>query len=117
MMRDAPKRTAARVVDSTRAAGINSWRPVDPIAMACSPRLRRKAAAPQPIAQTLVRPRQPALDRADRPSQVPGHLLVSPSFEIAEDHRGTIALGKPVDLGVQQLFGLVAGHGLVFQRR
>ena len=64
---------------------------------------RGDTAAREPVAQPFSRPRQSALDRSDRPAQVPRCLLVRMPLEIAENHRHAEALGQPVDLLMQHV--------------
>ena len=74
--------------------------------------LRGDAAAEQAVAEASAAPRQPALDRADRPAQVPRGLLVGAALEVAEDDRRAVTFGEPVDLLVQQPLQLdVAARG------
>ena len=74
---------------------------------ASGPQFRGDAAADQPIAEPCATARQPALDRPDRPAQMPRRLLVGAALEVAEDHRRPVPLGEPVDLLVQQPLQLV----------
>ena len=60
-----------------------------------------QAAADEPVAEPLPPPRMPALDRPDRPSQMPGCVLVRVPLEIAEDQGCAVALGKAVDFLVE----------------
>ena len=55
--------------------------------------------------------REPALDRPDRPAQVPRGLLVGQALEVAEHHRRAATFGQPVDLLVQQGQQLVVAVG------
>ena len=54
--------------------------------------IRADPALEQPVTQPLSPTRKPTLDRADRPAQMPGRLLVACALEIAEDHgcRGSV---------------------------
>ena len=67
----------------------------------------RDAAAAEPVAQPFATSSLPALDRPDRPAQMPGRLLVAAALEVAEDQRGPESLRQPLDLFVEHAFELV----------
>ena len=101
-------RTAAPIVESASSGGsTRSGHQVSARRRAA----RRSGPGPgdEPFAEPVAGPRQAALDRPDRPAQVPGRLLVGASFEVAEDHRGPITLGEPFDLLVEHSRQVVAG--------
>ena len=68
------------------------------------------------MAQAFPPTRLPALDRSDRPAQMPRRLLVGATLEVAEHHRCTVALGEPVDLLVEHSPQLVSHLGMSFRR-
>ena len=49
-------------------------------------------AAHHPTSQALAAPRQPALDRPDRPAQFPRRFFVGAPLQVAEDDRRTIPI-------------------------
>ena len=49
--------------------------------------VRSQPEPAKPVAESFAPPRLAALDRAERPAQMPGRLLVAASLEIAEDQR------------------------------
>ena len=105
---------ATRAVESM---SVGSFRPILPSSSAATAIRLSSGASPrrEAFTQVLSPLCQPALDRTDRPPQVASRLLVSATFEIAEDHRYSKALGKPLDLFVQDLPEVVDGRGrLVF---
>ena len=51
------------------------------------------AATGETIAKSISGPRQPAADRADRPAQASGGLVVSETFEVAKHDRRAVFLG------------------------
>ena len=82
------------------AAGIKSARPLG--LHGDGEAGRGEAAAAEPVAEPFAAPRQPALDRPDRPAQMPRRLLVGAALEVAEDDRRAEPLRQPVDLLVEQ---------------
>ncbi len=70
------------------------------------------AAPAESVAEFFAASRLPALDRADRPAQMPRRLLVAASFEIAEHNGRTITLGEHFDLGVKETIEIIVFHGL-----
>ena len=86
--------TAARAVASASAAGTAAQADLAAVAVARQHDPGRQAAADQPDAEPLPPVRQPALDRADRPAQLPRRLLVREALEEAEHDRDAEALGS-----------------------
>ena len=60
------------------------------------------AASDQPAAEPLAGAGLAALDRADRPAEVAGRLLVGQALEVAEDQGRPIRAGEAIDLLVDQ---------------
>ena len=99
----AANRTAAAVVASSRAARDGYGGDLE------RPHHREWAQLPAPAPRRMSRSRsrsptarQPALDRADRPAQVPRRLLMGAALEVAEHHRRAVPLGQPLDLLVEE---------------
>ena len=62
-----------------------------------------QAPADQPRPESVTGPRQPAANRADRPSQPFGGLLMGEPFQMAEDDRRPVFLRQPAHLLFQHL--------------
>ena len=62
-----------------------------------------ETASGQSVPQKLTCSRQPTLDRADRPAQLPGRPLVRQTFHVAHDDRCAVLFGKTVNLRVEQV--------------
>ena len=63
---------------------------------------RRDAAADQAVAELLPAAVEPALDRPQRPAELPRGLVERALLQVAEHDRGAVALGQPPQLGVDR---------------
>jgi hypothetical protein len=62
-----------------------------------------REAGPEPLSS----PRQPALDRPDRTTQLPGRLLGRQALQIAQHHGRPAAPRQPIDLVVEDISQIV----------
>jgi hypothetical protein len=62
---------------------------------------QRQAATPKPGSQAIARPRQPALDGADRPAEVARGLLAGQALKVAQDDGDAVLLRQLIHLLVK----------------
>ncbi len=104
-------------MDSTRAGGTDGIGAGEERAASEQADVRSEPAAAKPVAESFAPSRLAALDRAERPAEMPGGLLVAASLEIAEDHGCPITLGQLLDLFVEQTIEIVVVHGVRLRSR
>jgi hypothetical protein len=71
------------------------------------------SAAHEPGSEPLLTPRQPALDRSDRPAELLRGHFAGQALELTEDDRLAELPGKPVELLVQLRPGRVFARGSI----
>ena len=99
----APEATASAALSVEHASGAGTEalrREAGEVGGECRGR-DRHAATVESRPQQVPGSRQPALDRADRPAQPLGRLVVGQALEVAEHDRRPILLRRPTDLVVR----------------
>ena len=81
-----------------------------PVVMPPASSTAQQPAPAQAIAESLATSGLPALDRTDRPPQMPGRLLVRASLQVAKNDGRPVPFGQLLDLLVKPRLGIVAIH-------